>query len=124
MADTPKLKVGDPVRVFDVNGRRMGMPSDGWPGTVVKVGRALVTIEHPGSRGQVFRLDGQRSNDGYAHQSFKTLEQAADDVRRGAALESLTAAGIGFARVRDRDYTTDQIEALAALVSTFTKKES
>lgn len=40
------LKVGDPVRVFDLNGSRVGQPPGGWEGTVTKKGTKLVTVAY------------------------------------------------------------------------------
>jgi sulfite reductase beta subunit-like hemoprotein len=114
MAD---IKAGDEVRVFDVNGKRMGQPEGGWPGTVEKVGRKLVDIRYRG-RVQSFRLDTRRSNDGYAHQSFKTPEQAAVDGRHARAADFLQECRISMPYTA---YSAEQLEALADLVRSFGK---
>jgi hypothetical protein len=105
-----EIKVGDEVRIFDVNGRRMGQPEDGWPGNVVKVGRKLADIEY-GGRTRTFRIDEGRSNDNYGHQFFKTLEQVSLDERFDRATDSLERCGIEL--IRGHRLTLEQIEALA-----------
>ncbi|MEV4672798.1 hypothetical protein AB0K34_14170 [Actinomadura sp. NPDC049382] len=112
----PDLRVGDEVRVFDQNGRRMGQPDAGWPGTVTKIGRLLVTIEYRGKSAQ-FRLDTQVVNDGYGHRYFKTLQQAARHQRLGRALYTLHEHQIRLA-VGHR-LTLEQIEALADVARKF-----
>lgn len=113
-----EIKVGDEVRVFDVNGRRMGMPEGGWPGTVLKVGRSLVTIQAPRCGG-VFRLDTRRSNDSWAHGSFMTVEEAAESVRYEKASETLRELGIQIIAKCEGDFTAADLEALVKLVRSF-----
>lgn len=116
------LKVGDEVRVFDVNGNRLGQPEGGWVGTVTKVGRKLVTIQTgDGYNGEKqYRLEDQMANDNYGHRRFKTLEQAAQDERRAEAMDVLRNAGINFG-YRAIPFTVDQLEELAALVQSWTR---
>lgn len=104
------LKVGDRVQVFDVNGSRMGQPRGGWDGTVVKVGRKLITIQYGNHYTQVFRLDSGRANDAYGHLWIKTSEQAAEDARRGELIQRLRDGGLEI-RVGAR-VSTSMLEAL------------
>lgn len=111
------LKPGDAVKVFDVNGRRMGQPEGGWDGTVVKVGRKLAYIDYPGGYGRgprAFRLDTRRSNDGYAHRSVKTPDEASADAALAAAWERLRLLGLDAvgSRLRLR-YTAEQLSRAA-----------
>lgn len=112
----PDIKVGDEVRVFDVNGSRMGQPQGGWHGSVVKVGRKLVDIKY-GGRIQKFRIDDRRSNDSYGHQSFKTPAEVTEDERREHAVEALNAQHIQV--TPQCRLTVDQLEALADVVRKF-----
>lgn len=115
MAST-ELKVGQEVRVFDRNGRRMGQPDGGWPGKVTKIGRSLVTIEYLGIS-DTFRMDTHVINDHYGHRYFKTLGEVAEDDRRRRALATLKEHQIelGFGH----SLTLEQIEALAKVARTF-----
>lgn len=121
MADT--LKVGDEVRVFDVNGKRIGQPEDGWIGTVTKVGRTLVYIEYAG-RTDKFEMATGTGPDAYRHRSFLTAQHAADTARRRAAEDSLREFGITVAYPKRDHFTTDQLEALADLVRSFTQENT
>jgi hypothetical protein len=116
------LRVGDEVRVFDVNGRRMGQPEGGWPGTVTRVGRTLMDVSY-NNRTETFRRDsGARHNDGYGHRRVKTLEQVAQDARRAEAVEALSKHGVelrwGF------KLTIEQLEALAEVARSFPTVEA
>ena len=113
------LKVGDEVRVFDINGRRMGQPDGGWQGTVTKVGRTLVYVDYGHRNGQ-FRIDTGRANDSYGHRYFKTLEQAASDARLSHALARLKGGPVRLES--GHRLTVEQIERLADLVASFTKE--
>lgn len=106
------LRVGDKVKVFDINGHRHGQPESGWDGEVVKVGTKLVTIDYHHSR-QVFRIAGGLANDNYGHQVFKTLP----DARRHVALQAITSRGFQIAsRARhDIDYLEAVADALRGL---------
>lgn len=115
------FKVGDEVRVFDVNGPRRGQPVAGYPGTVTKAGRKLFTVTYGGCS-QVFRLDTGQSNDAYGHQSVKTLEQAELDARRGRAVGTLREHEITIG-VRN-SLTVEHLEALADLVRQFAERGS
>lgn len=113
------IKLGDEVRVFDVNGRRNGQPEGGWPGEVVRVGRTLVDIQYR-SRIDSFRIDSGRVNDKYGHQWFKTLEQAAAAERLNGAHQILREHKVSLER--GNTFTADQVERLAALVRSFDKE--
>jgi hypothetical protein len=116
------VKVGDEVRVFDVNGRRNGQPGSGWPGKVVKVGRKYFTVAY-GSSGRTtnFLLETGRVNDAYGHRSVKTLDQVAHDQRRAQAEADLTACGVELRF--GHKLTLEQIEALAEVARTFTSQD-
>lgn len=110
------VKPGDEVRVFDVNGSRMGQPKEGWRGVVVKVGRKLVTIGY-GKRTGVFRLDDQKINDRYGNRWFATLEQAEQKARRERAINVLRSHGINLDV--GHKLTLEQIEQLASVAHTW-----
>jgi len=116
--DVPE--VGDTVKVFDINGKRVGQPEGGWDGEVTKVGRALITIKYAG-RNTVFRIDTGRTNDAYAHQHYETVAEAARNERYAKARNTLTEFGLDF-RLGKRA-TLDQVEALAELVNSFKGSE-
>jgi hypothetical protein len=116
------VKVGDEVRVFSVNGKRAGQPEGGWVGEVTRVGRKLIDIKYPGAYAhsgvETFRLDGQKTNDEYAHESFQTMEQFAQSERKSTAQAALRDAGLELeTRARSR-LTLEQLEALAEVVTT------
>jgi len=67
-------RVNDEVRVFDVNGSRMGQPEGGWPGTVIMAGRRYATVSYRGRTAQ-FLMSNGRINDARDHQWIMTLEQ-------------------------------------------------
>jgi hypothetical protein len=119
---TPKtglyaLEVGDRVQVFDINGRRMGQPAGGWDGTVVKVGRKLITVQYQSAHNtKAFRLDSGSANDDYGHQHVRTVEQATADLRRAEALRRLRDAGVTIECSRINAYSTQTLEALAAVL--------
>lgn len=87
------VKAGDEVRIYDVNGKRMHQPDDGWPGEVVKAGRTLahITSSHPYFQGkpQAFRLSDGTRNDRYGHQRFLTMPEVEDRARRRKAIAVL-----------------------------------
>ena len=106
------VKLGDKVKVFDINGHRHGQPEAGWDGEVVKVGTKLVTIAYRRSR-QVFRLATGVANDDYGHQVFMALPEA----RRHVALQALSSRGLqpaSWAR-HDIDYLEAVADALRGL---------
>lgn len=114
------LKPGDRVQVFSVNGSRIGQPKGGWDGIVVKVGRKLIYVDHPGSHkgpgGQAFRLDDDgRANDDYGHEWIMTVEQAAQSQRRDEVIEDLRACGLELTRRAEID--TDTLEAVLAVLN-------
>lgn len=108
------LTVGQPVKVYDNTYRACRV----YDGTVVKIGRKLVTIQWNFSgftpTETVFRMDDGTENDGYGHRWFKTVEQAEADDRLAAAREYLLAVGIEL--TFRSDLTGPQIEELAATV--------
>jgi hypothetical protein len=106
------LDVGEEVRVFDVNGKRHGMPEGGWPGEVVKVGRVLATIRCRNGE-QTFRLDTGQANDRYGHQWFLTVDQATEKTRRHRAESILREYGVETSRA---SLSTGQLEAIAEIV--------
>lgn len=115
MAD---IKVGDEVRVFKPyirNGQ-----TDGIPGTVVKIGRKLVDIEHHGHT-EKFRLEnGQLAGSSYGNIYFLTLGEVAERQRRRAAEDVLRERKIRLES--GHDLTLEQVEALADLVRSFGKE--
>lgn len=112
-----EIKVGDTVKVFDVNGKRLGQPTDGWDGIVTKVGRKLVTIEYLRQSKQ-FRLEDGSANDTWGHQHFKTLEQAALNERRRRAIQVLRTYDVEL-RLGGGKVPLELIEALAAVCEQF-----
>lgn len=92
-----KYAVGDEVRVFDVNGRRNGMPKGGWPGTVTAVGRKLMTVSYGGYRNEKFRMDTGRVNDNYGHQYIMTEEEVIDRDLATSAEKRLKDVGLDLA---------------------------
>lgn len=110
------IEVGDEVLVFDGWHARHDRTSV--PGEVVKVGRTLARIRWGGLE-EAFRIDTGIINNSNGGAEFMTLEQAEADNRRRAAIASLAAHHIEFKIGRERSFTTEQIEALAALVATF-----
>jgi hypothetical protein len=108
-------KVGDEVRVLDINNRH---PEGGWPGEVVKVGRTLVTVAYLGAftrdGTEQFRIDTGRKNDDYGHYRIETPEQVAEVARRKAAVALLRERGVELSN--RATFTLEQIEALAEVV--------
>ena len=116
-----QLTEGQEVRVFDVNGTRMGQPAGGWPGTVTRVGRKLFEATYEGHasgrRPQRFRLEGGHSDDAYGHQFVRTLEQVALTGRHDTAIKILLAHGLQFSSTCWRDQITlAELEAVAVVV--------
>lgn len=108
------LVVGDPVKVFDVNGRHIGQPEGGWDGTVVHIGRKLITVEY-GPHRKKFRLDSGTVNDKYEHQHILTVSEAAFNRRYRHAVETLYAHGVDVLwRAR---LSLAQVEELASVVT-------
>ena len=118
MDNPDAVKVGDPVKVFDVNGSRRGQPLGGYDGEVKRVGRVLVTIHYQGHT-DVFRVDTRRTNDAYGHQSFKTLARIALDARRTKALTTIKDFGLEPARLGVNKTPLHQLEALAEVIAGF-----
>jgi hypothetical protein len=110
-----EVQVGEEVRVFDMNGSRVGQPDGGWPGEVVKAGPKLVTIHYDG-RDVVFRRGGGRTNDNYGHQSYKTPEEAEASARMHAAKSALRNLGIDV--TQRCSLSVSQLEAMVAAAGT------
>lgn len=107
-------KTGQVVYVYDVNGGRGGVPKE-QPGTVVKVGRKLVTVEYGHGYTKAFRIEDGRSNDNYGHHWIKTEGQRRTDNRRSEAVATLRDAGITV-EPRCR-LTVGTLETLALVVT-------
>ena len=88
-----EVKVGDTLRVFDVNGRRRGEPNDGCEGLVVKAGPKLLHVTYNGHT-LAFRRETGATNDNYGHQYLRTAEQVADDMARDEAWAILRTHGL------------------------------
>lgn len=112
------VKVGDEVRIFDVNGSRQNQPEGGWPGSVVKVGRALMTVEYEDRRRhdpQVFRIeDGSWNDKNYGHQRWVlTAERALENQRRNKAVDTLRRCGLMLRDGHGALYSTEDLEVIA-----------
>lgn len=114
-------KVGDPVKVFDVNGDRHGQPADGWDGNVVKAGSKLVTITYSHGYTTVFRLEDGRVNDKYGHQHFLTLPQAERGRRRKTARDTLRAHHVTLEPKCSLPLET--LEDLAAVLASYERRK-
>jgi len=114
---------GDDVLVFE----RLNRGVKREPGTIVKVGRTLVTIEYGGSYkiADQFRIDTQRINNKYGHKWFKTPEQVAEDSRRTAAWNIIKECGLErrFDTRTDEDLSTELLEDLAVLLLRHKEKQ-
>jgi hypothetical protein len=85
-------------------------------GTVVKVGRTLVTVEVDGHE-EKFRMDTGRTNDRYGHSSIKTDAQRTDDERRAKAWERIKATRTLEPRLGgDRGLSADALERIADIL--------
>lgn len=114
-----KAEVGDTLRVFNVNGGRMGWPADGYVGTVTKAGPKLFTVEYGSRSTTVFRQKDGRSNDAYRHVWVETPEQAALEQREAKADAALREHGVVLERRSRIRLTVEQLEALAEVARTF-----
>lgn len=108
------IYVGMKVKVFDVNGRRIGQPDSGWDGVVTAVRRTKCDIDYGDPRRYAFDIERQRIEDGYAHRYFKTLEEADHDERYGAAKAAILASGLGKGDLTQIPLV--KLEAIAALL--------
>jgi hypothetical protein len=111
MAERSELSVGQEVRVFDRN--RGSAAGTSFIGHVEKIGRKLVTINYPGGRERVFRIEDQHTNDGYGNQWFKTLGQVELENRKLRALETLRQHGLGPLGWGETKTTLGVLEAAA-----------
>lgn len=106
--------VGQEVRVFDVNGLRLGQPSGGWPGEVVKVGRKLFHVRY--ARGtEAFRLETGRRNDLYEHCHVETVGGAIRRMLADSYRETLRRHGF---ELRYPSPSLAKLEAVATLLET------
>ena len=118
------IQAGDEVRVYDVNGKRVGQPEGGWRGKVVKVGRTLAHIHYGDphwTRTETFTLEDGQRNDRYGRQWFLTMDEAARRERLYVALSVL--GGHGITLDHGNSLTLEQIEALAEVARTFSPEE-
>lgn len=88
-------EVGQRVWVYGINDR--GRPPT--ESTVVKVGRALVSVQGPYGDVQQFRMDtGQSNSRDYPHHFWiRSDDERAVDERLAAINDRLMAAGVHFA---------------------------
>jgi hypothetical protein len=86
------LAVGEEVILRDVNERGAVFPR----GTVVKVGRTLVTIKDRYGE-QQYRIEEQHKNDQWQHGWFQTMDQYEAEQRHSAARDTLCAHGFTLA---------------------------
>lgn len=93
----PDWQQGEPVRVLDVNARSIYKGS-GWRGSVVRVGRKLITVEYQGPNGKPvfrdFRKDTNVVNDSTGHLRLRREFEARATARREAAVKSLLSYGL------------------------------
>jgi hypothetical protein len=83
-------------------------------GTVTKVGRKYITVEHGSGGTTQFHFDG-RNTAGYANPHCYTIRQLAEIERRAAAEAALRAWGVTLGGYgAERKLTLAQIEALVA----------
>jgi hypothetical protein len=117
MADLKsELKPGDEVIVYGSARNRAGERA-----TVEKIGRTLIYLRR-GSRTDAFRIDTQELNGprfGYVTH-FCTFAEDAAIKRKAAAHKALEEKGVAIQR--GYDYTTEQLEQIAALIDTFKEK--
>lgn len=99
-------KLGQKVKVFDVNGY-------GWDGEVTKIGRKYVTVTYAQSRkGAQFRIeDGRGAEANWGWQThIMTLEAAAEARRLSEAIEALREKGLEIRR--GASFTSAQLEMI------------
>lgn len=108
-----QFAVGQRVWVYDVNAKRGDAPKEG---TVTKVGRSLVHVQHEWSYGgkpQTFRMDDGQANDNYSHQWIRTDEERVRHDRWNAAVKVLAEHRLMIDH--GAKITLEQVEALAAV---------
>ncbi len=113
----PVIAVGDEVRVFDVNGPRVGQPAGGWVGRVTKIGRVNAHIEYPGAypgATDAFRLATRTKADAYGHRTFQTPAEVEAAQRLQRARGVLRDAGLTVEYGTELDVET--LEELAAVI--------
>ena len=83
-------QVGQEVVLHAQNEKRLGGPTKG---TIVKVGRTLVTIRGSYGRESKYGMDDQIIRDNWGHSWFSTLEQEAAKEKRQENLSVLAENG-------------------------------
>jgi hypothetical protein len=130
------IKAGDEVRVFDYS-RYHPSPEGGWAAVVVKVARKYATATYEvtdtdwngkprtSTRTVEFDISDGTERGGRSRWDLqvRTPAQAEQDKRRKLALAELREHGIEFRAGRERNFSLDQIEALAEVARTFTETE-
>lgn len=91
----PKYAIGDTVRVFDVNGRRLNMPEDGWEGTVTNVGRKYISVSY-NHRVRKFVIETGTVNDRYGHQYIMSDDELRNRRFLASAKVRLSEFNLGF----------------------------
>ena len=83
-----KYHVGQTVHIGSVNRHGTG------EGTVVKVGRALVTVQYGHGYQKVFRIETGVANDNYGHEWIETDEERQEREERQDLTQRLHRAGL------------------------------
>lgn len=96
------FEVGQEVIVRDVNENRLGGPKRG---TVVKVGRTLVTVQEQYGQRR-FSIQDRTVRDNYGHASIQTVEEYEDQIARTALLRRLREHGLDEVAFRPQLPTT------------------
>src|SRR5215471_1073648 len=109
--------IGQRVWIYNVNARAGTEPD---AGTVVKVGRTLVTVRHDAAtylESQYRMDDGSWNNRDYSHHSWiRTDEQRAAEERRTAAIAALRESGLRLDPAK-REIPTAQLEAVVRVLT-------
>lgn len=117
--------IGDPVKVYDLNGSRRGQPPGGWDGTVSRIGRTLIHITYPGYKGgrepQAFGKATQVAQNTNGHRSFLARVHAEFLGRRAQALRTLSEYGL--VPLAGREHPLPMLEALVDTLRTITENE-
>lgn len=105
---------GQEVRVFDVNGSRVGQPEGGWIGEVSSVGRKLFYVNYAGKLDS-FRMENGRRADIYGNRYVQTLDQVNHRIRAEHARATLLRHGFDLTYPRP---PLAKLEAVASLLDT------
>lgn len=97
----PKFKVGDRVLI------RSNYKAGNGEGTVVKVGRVLVTIENRWGHKSIYRMDSGAKNDDYGHSRIMTEEEWDQQEREGEEQQRTQDLGYHITSKRDRQVGYD-----------------